>query len=71
MEIVIPQVDAQRNEDMAFEWKVSNFTEQFMEITLEFVKPYIISKEDRPNVAMIYFWNTSKFARASDYVEIE
>ena len=70
MEIVIPPVGIQTKEDLAFDWSIINFTDQFMEIALEFEKPYIIGKEEEPNIMRIYFWDTKMFARASDYVEI-
>ena len=70
MEIAVPPVLNQRNEDLAFEWQVISFTEHFFEIKLDFEKPHLISMEEEPNIMHIHFWDTTLFARSSDYVQI-
>ena len=58
LELVISPVGDQTIEDLAFDWSIINFTEEFMEIALEFEKPYVVGKEEEPNILSIYFWDT-------------
>ena len=42
-----------------------------MQINLNFTNPELISSENEPNVARIYFIKPQMFARKSDYIQID
>ena len=71
LSIEIEPMEGQTRDDVALDYTVSQFTENFMLIEIEFIKPYLISMMEEPNVATLTLNDPSKFKRASDNVEIE
>ena len=70
IEIKIDPVEGQTEQTVAFKYNVTDFTEKYLKIDIDFKNIEAISIEEQPNDVKIHISRTDLFKRSSDNVEI-